>query len=171
MEGFDTDPARLQRIVPPYQFDVDCRRELHNLELIDEQIAALERVLPACQAMITDDPPLLTVRKKLQDLEKAGRLLANATCNSPAAVEVMWRLQKASYEGGVDCTEIERACNLLLPLVRLASGSVLTLDTHPGLGLMAAKEQASRPAGTKLAALDPPPCAGATKRAARESSV
>lgn len=130
MEDVNTRSGWLTPIAPPYRFDVDSRRDLHSLELIDEQIAALEEALPACQAMITDAPPLLEVRDNLEGLEKAGRLLAKAIGKSPAGTEVMWRLQKAAYEDGLDCAEIERACAVLLPLARLAKSALKELPAE-----------------------------------------
>jgi|SRR5271170_7191509 hypothetical protein len=60
--------------------------------------------------------------------------------------------------------------DILGDLHNRTSGSALTLDTHPGLGLMAAKEQVPGRRGPSLRPWTLA-CAGATKRAARESSV
>jgi hypothetical protein len=78
---------------------------------------------------------------------------------------------RSGTSAGIRCALVGDPCSLARPPMGLcASGSALTLDTHPGLGLMAAKEQVPGRRGPSLRPWTPA-CAGATKRAARESSV
>src|SRR5262249_28166408 len=117
---------------PALRFNVERRKDLHNLGLIDAQIEELEAVLPMCRLLITDDPPLRSVRGALELVAQAISAARRKTCqfaNTPAAWEARHRMDAASLALGGDLGEVARAISAFEALGHVVERAVSDLGT------------------------------------------
>jgi hypothetical protein len=118
-------------VVTP-RFSTERRKDLRELGLIDAQIEGLEDELPRCRLLITDDPPLRSVRERL---ELVARTISDAQqkicqfADEPAAWEARHRIDAASHALGGDLGETGRACAALDALGRVVERAVSDLGT------------------------------------------
>jgi hypothetical protein len=114
------------------RFSVERRKDLRNEGLVDAQIDELEAILPMCRLLIADDPPLRSVREKLEAVAQSiagARKKIGEYANTPAALEARWRIDAASRTLGGDLGETERACAALDDLGRVVERAISDLGT------------------------------------------
>jgi hypothetical protein len=120
------------RDVAAPRFSRERRKALLKLGVVDAQIKALEAVLPMCRLLITDDPPLRSVREELESVAGAISDARQKICqfaDEPAAWEARNRIDAASYALGVAQGATGRACGALDDLGGVVGKALSDLGT------------------------------------------
>jgi hypothetical protein len=105
------------------RFTSEQRSDLKRLRLIDTQVTALERVLPGCRILISRGASLQGVRDKMKRLldtfgDSILEIERLSKPTTPDLIEVINRIQEASYEAGGHSGETNRAMVCALDALR-----------------------------------------------------